>query len=301
MKPKTFLFLLTPMLFATNLLAQDGIKPIIDMHLHGYSERTYQPGPLELQGASSPKTYEEFKKEMLAMFKKYNIVKAMVDAPGGEHDWGDDRFIYGYKTLVPPPVEDTVEFKRMIEAGEINVFGEIGAQYAGYTLSDPEFEPYLSICERYDIPVAVHMIASFPNTPYNCCPKFRLSLGDPFTIEDALVKYPKLRIYMMHAGAGFLYEERTLAIMSMYTHVYGDLGVSLWSGTAESFLKKAKDRELLDRIMFGSDQMRWPELIERSIKQLDSYDFLSEEDKRKIFYENAVRFLRLTEEDLKRN
>ena len=45
--------------------------------------------------------------------------------------------------------------------------------------------------------------------------------------------------------------------------------------------------------MYGSDQMVWPHGIEKSIKQLDSYEFLTEEDKRDIFYNNAVQFLGL--------
>ena len=48
----------------------------------------------------------------------------------------------------------------------------------------------------------------------------------------------------------------------------------------------------LDRVMFGSDFM-FPHQIEESIKKLDSYDFLTEEDKRKIFFENAVKFFEL--------
>jgi predicted TIM-barrel fold metal-dependent hydrolase len=45
--------------------------------------------------------------------------------------------------------------------------------------------------------------------------------------------------------------------------------------------------------MFGSDQMTWPETIGMAIKAVESADFLSEEQKRDIFYNNAKRFLRL--------
>jgi predicted TIM-barrel fold metal-dependent hydrolase len=45
--------------------------------------------------------------------------------------------------------------------------------------------------------------------------------------------------------------------------------------------------------MFGSDQMFWPETIELAIEGVESADFLSEEQKRDIFYNNAVRFFRL--------
>jgi hypothetical protein len=50
------------------------------------------------------------------------------------------------------------------------------------------------------------------------------------------------------------------------------------------------------RIMFGSDQMIWPETIGMAVEAIESAEFLSEEEKRDIFYNNAVRFLRLDEE-----
>lgn len=48
--------------------------------------------------------------------------------------------------------------------------------------------------------------------------------------------------------------------------------------------------------MFGSDQMRWPAKIEEGIEAIREAPFLSAEQKRDIFYENLVRFLRLDEE-----
>jgi predicted TIM-barrel fold metal-dependent hydrolase len=49
------------------------------------------------------------------------------------------------------------------------------------------------------------------------------------------------------------------------------------------------------RIMFGSDQMRWPEKIEEAIEAIQEAPFLTNEQKRDIFYDNAARFLRLDE------
>ena len=50
--------------------------------------------------------------------------------------------------------------------------------------------------------------------------------------------------------------------------------------------------------MFGSDQMVWPEAISMAIEGIESADFLSEKQKRNIFFNNAIRFLRLDEEEL---
>ena len=47
--------------------------------------------------------------------------------------------------------------------------------------------------------------------------------------------------------------------------------------------------------MFGSDQMIWPDAVGMAIEGVESADFLTKEQKRDIFYNNAVRFLRLDE------
>ena len=52
------------------------------------------------------------------------------------------------------------------------------------------------------------------------------------------------------------------------------------------------------RIMFGSDQMIWPETIRIAIETVEDAEFLSSEQKRDIFYNNAARFLRLSDEQI---
>ena len=50
--------------------------------------------------------------------------------------------------------------------------------------------------------------------------------------------------------------------------------------------------------MFGSDQMQWPEAIDDAVEAIEAAPFLSDEQKRDIFYNNAARFLRLTNEEI---
>jgi uncharacterized protein len=49
------------------------------------------------------------------------------------------------------------------------------------------------------------------------------------------------------------------------------------------------------RLMFGSDQMRWPEKIGEAIAAIEQAPFLTQEQKRDILFHNAARFLRLDE------
>jgi uncharacterized protein len=114
------------------------------------------------------------------------------------------------------------------------------------------------------------------------------------------VKYPDLRIYLMHAGGHFY--ERAAMMMVQYPDLYVDIAVLNWVPDAGNFLvpflKRAKDYGVLDSMMFGSDQMVWPEAIEMAIENIQKLDFLTYEEKKGIFYDNAARFLNLSDETI---
>ena len=94
--------------------------------------------------------------------------------------------------------------------------------------------------------------------------KMRADSGHPLLLEDVLVRHPKLRLYVMHAGWPFLDEMKAL----LYEHpqVYVDVGVIGWSQPRpefDRFLRGLVEAGYARRIMFGSDQMVWPDRIER--------------------------------------
>jgi predicted TIM-barrel fold metal-dependent hydrolase len=66
-----------------------------------------------------------------------------------------------------------------------------------------------------------------------------------------------------------------------------------------SYLKKIIEAGFIKRIMYGSDSMMWPQLMEESIKTIQNAPFLSNQQKRDILYNNAARFLDLSEKDIK--
>ena len=277
---------------------------IIDMHIHSYSEADFgerEPASDHYgkKGAANARVHRE---ETFAAFKKWNVVKAVVSGnPESVEEWttkdSNDRVIRGILIFSPDDYGlDSIQFEQMVIDKKIEVFGEIGAYYDGTTLSDPIWQPYLRICEKYDIPVAIHTGGGDPGGTYSWSPKARLRLGDPYLIEDVLVNYPKLRIYLMHNG-GEEWHEHTLRLMAYYPQLYTDIAVMLWvepntQRTVTEFLKNVKHAGYLDRVMFGSDQMVWPYAIEKSINFLNSLDFLTEKEKEAIFYDNAARFLK---------
>lgn len=175
--------------------------------------------------------------------------------------------------------------------------GEITAQYAGLSPSDPSLEPYLALAEELDIPVGIHTGMSFPGTTYSGYPDFRLRLGNPLLLEELLNRHPKLRVYIMHAGYPYLQE--TIAVLNLYPQVYADIAVINWIRPRAEFheyLRRLVEAGFGKRIIFGTDQMAWPEAIGMAVEGIESADFLTEEQKRDIFYNNAVRFLRLDQQ-----
>ena len=63
-------------------------------------------------------------------------------------------------------------------------------------------------------------------------------------------------------------------------------------------LKEMVDNGLGKRIMYGSDQMIWPEVIGVVIDAIQTANFLTREQKADIFYNNAARFLRLSDKQI---
>jgi len=263
---------------------------VIDVHLHSYTEKDFWV-PKALNGLESSKSamehLEQTIKEMDKNKIEYAVICGTIESTE-RYTKADIRFIPGYQdsqdTLIP-----VKQFEEYVQSGRIKVFGEVMAVYKGRTLTDSMYQPYLSICEKYGIPVAYHSGGSFRDAQKMDLPKYRISLGNPFLIEDVLVKYPKLKLYLMHAGESFY--ENTLRMMDGYQNLYADLGVLMWMNPmtkdfAVKFLKSAKEYGLIDRVMFGSDQMIWPEAITSSIEFLNALDFLSKEEKEMILYKS---------------
>lgn len=270
---------------------------VIDMHMHSYTEKDFWVGKAR-NGFESSKDARETLEQTIQKMNEHKIEYAVVCGSIESlerYTKADKRFIPGYQDS-----EDTLisiaKFEEYVKTGKIKVFGEVMAVYKGQTLADPIYQPYLAICEKYGVPVGYHSGGSFPNAQKLGWPKYRIALGDPFLIEDVLVKYPKLKLYLMHAGENFY--ENTLRMMDGYPNLYADLGVEMWlhpmtKDFAVKFLKSAKEYGFLNRVMFGSDQMVWPEAITSSINFLKALDFLTKEEKDLIFYKNAKTFLGL--------
>lgn len=300
--------LLLAVLFSCPGVARDR-GPIIDMHLHafGFDEYGNPPPPNEITGkVPDARSDEAALRASLDELKKNNVVLAVASGPLADvQRWtaaDPERLIGGAYTGPRDALPDISVLRRLILEKKIAVIGELGLQYRGLSPNDPIVEPYFALAEELDVPVGIHTGLGDAGTPFSCCPKFRTSLGNPQAIEDVLVRHPKLRVSLMHAGYPYLAE--TKALLYVYPQVYVDIAVLNWALPKvefHSYLKALIDAGFGKRIMFGSDQMVWPDAIGLAIAGVDQAPFLSAEQKRDIFYNNAATFLHLDQRAIDRH
>ncbi|MCS6937293.1 MAG: amidohydrolase family protein [Candidatus Bipolaricaulota bacterium] len=132
--------------------------------------------------------------------------------------------------------------------------------------------------QEYGIPVLVH-------TGTSIFPGARAKYGDPLALDDVALDFPKLKIILAHGGRPFWTEE-SFFLLRRHTNLYFDIS----SIPPQNLLKYfPRLEELADKTLFGSD---WPGPGVKSIRaNVEKFLelALSEETKRKILYDNAMK------------
>ena len=308
--------------------------PILDMHLHAraasYAGEDPPPmcTPFEVMprwnNAKPPGEGFEFAREPCAkpipaaktdadvmaqtieVMKRRNIIGMVSGEPEAMKAWkaaAPDRIIVGLDLRIGAAkgahshvaARTVADVRELHDAKAFEVLGEVMAQYEGVAADDPRLEPYWALAEARDIPVGIHIGPGEPAGPYGGAGTYRARHSSALVLEDVLVRHPKLRVYIMHAGYPLLEDLRAL----LFTHpqVYLDVSSIVYTEPRPAFyryLEGIVEAGYGDRVMFGSDQMIWPGIIEPAIAAIEDAPFLDEKQKRAILYDNAARFLRLT-------
>lgn len=306
--------------------AAQSTPPIIDMHLHSDRADANGPPPMGMclgepfpsrdasedwaqvftlwskrpgckTGVWSALTDEGLMRETITILNRRNIT-GLTSGPLIE-PWrraGGLRIMPALMFEGPPESWPKPEaIKKQLKDGGYRALAEVGIQYAGISPSDPRFDPYLAVAEELDIPVGIHMGPGPPGAAYLPDMKsYRARLSSPLELEEALLRHPKLRVWIMHAGWPKI--DDLLALLWAHPQVYVDTGVIdfvIPRAEFHRYLQRIVEAGFGKRVMFGSDQMNWPKAIDFAIESITSAPFLSEEQKRDILYNNAARFLRL--------
>ena len=310
------------------------LPPIIDMHFHAMAAGELGPpgskicapyGPWPIRDTSKgiedylarftlspnckrsyvgPATDEALLRANVAKLRERNIVAVASGAAShveALQKAAPERVIpalsFGNGKL--PSIE---ELRRLHSRGLLKVMGELTFQYGGVAPDDPRIEPYYALAEELDLPVAIHVGPGPPGVSYFGAQGYRMRASNPLALEEVLMRHPKLRLYVMHAG--WPLGDEMVALLYAHPQVYVDTGVIDYAFPRSEFhayLKRLVDAGFADRIMFGSDQMIWTGAVDAAIEGIETADFLSPQQKRDIFYNNAARFLRLSAEEVSRH
>jgi hypothetical protein len=274
--------------------------PIIDMHFH--SDWWGAPEVVEtLSGFKSQKDRKTYVTESFKYLKKYNIVKAITDGTYSlEYQKMAPDLIVPAHGSFGTPVDS---LRKWFTSGQYKVMGEFEPQYSGISPGDKVLDPYYALAEELDVPLGIHVGLGPPGAPYiKGMEKYRMSLSNPLLLEDVLVKHPKMRIYIMHGGWPYL--DEMVGLLYAHPQVYIDVAVINWVLPRKEFhlyLRRIIEAGFADRIMYGSDEMQWPQSIQVSVENILSADFLTRQQKQDILYNNAARFLKLSKEEINKD
>ena len=283
MKTLIFTFILAAAVVATapaTMVAQERL-PIIDMHLHADlpphhvtpgAPAVCRPAPCEGDGRATASHVETREKTLEAM-DRYNIVRAFLSGvdPRIVQQWvaaAPGRFIPA-PFILHPGKPDPQTLDGEYAAGRLRGLGEIATQLSGVSPNDPALDAYYDLAEKHDVPVLIHTLGIGPYMP-----DFRVAAGSPLLLEDVLVRHPKLRLFVENAG--YPYRDQMIAMMSQYPQLHADVSTITWVIPRTAFydyLEAFVRAGLGNRLMFGSDQMRWPEKIGEGIEAIRQAPF----------------------------
>lgn len=271
---------------------------VFDVQLHAFSSlegfrraSSYSFGPHAKTADAEVQEIDRHLQKTIEFMDANNVAIGVVS--GDNHavqEWRSAhprRFLASFRPdLSRSDLQESADtFAQELEQGLWHGLGELTLPYEGLPLSDPVLDPFLRICEHRKIPAAYHTGLDGPDPPGS----FQVELGDPLLLQEVVRKFPDLPIIIMHMGWPFF--DHALYMMYAFPNVYGDLGVINWilgEALFHRMLLEATETVGSEKLLFGSDQMAWPQMITPAVTAILSADFLTEVEKENILWNNAV-------------
>lgn len=277
--------------------AAEPVIPAIDVHVHTWF-------PAMAQAYKDPRySNAQVMREYTHLMDELHIEAAVLSGPQPQlvQEWQRAnparRFIPALMIDAPFDAGQGERIRQWVQSGQIAVLGEVGLQYGGMAPTDAGYDAYFKLASELDVPIAIHMGPLTPAKPLLGLKSALVRNGEPLLLEDALTKYPNLRLQVMHGGWPFT--DQMIALMNAYPNVYIDVANTAYAIGVNDFhyhLKRFVDAGLAARILWGSDTSGPFEIekaVRESIGNIMNAEFLTLAQKRAILHDNAVRFFRL--------
>lgn len=138
-----------------------------------------------------------------------------------------ERFLLSYEPdlSLEDHTEAALKFEQGILSGKYVALGELGLVYEGIPLNTPNLFPYYEIAQKHNIPIFIHTGFSGPNPQRVLSPAFRIETANPMLLEDVIIKFPDLKIVMMHMS--WPYFDEGLYDIHLSKSIYGNIRCSL--------------------------------------------------------------------------
>lgn len=271
--------------------------PIFDMHLHAFPPAmfevpaSYDFGPHRRTAGTNVTDADSLLRKTLRYMDETGIRRGLVSGPMARQ-WAEahpDRFLASFSPDLEAPIEKEVKrFERGVAEDEWQAVGELTLPYAGRPLNDSTLYPLYAAAEEAGVPVFFHTGLDGP-APDRWAGQFRVELGDPVLLRDVVRRFPDLEVVIAHMGWPFF--DEALYMLYAYPNVHMDVSVTNWilgRRHFRSMLCEAASTVGTDRLLFGSDQIVWPQMIPRAVEGVRGADCLDDADRRRIFWENAA-------------
>ncbi|MGH7664022.1 MAG: amidohydrolase family protein [Gemmatimonadaceae bacterium] len=271
-------------------------EPVIDVHVHTLP--LSDPGRREdLTGLRAPRTLDELRRRNIEVLRRHGVVRALASGADLAFYLTADSALFAPGLRLNAPVLAVDSLRTLFGTGAYLALAEWAPQYDAIAPNDPRLESYFALAEELDIPIGLHVGLRLPDARSDATcgmgPSGTATLSDPMLLDGVLTRHSRLRLFVMHAGWPML--DRMLALLDAHPQLYVDISFIDWVIPRDEFhayLRALVDAGHGERIMFGSDQMLWPEALPLALEAVRTAEFLSPEQKRDILFHNAVRFFR---------
>jgi predicted TIM-barrel fold metal-dependent hydrolase len=296
--------------------------PVIDLHTHtgaweymppGFQNRLSERVPTGFKWSMGPVTDWILSPDnILSQMNGAGIYGAGVFALYSPHTTGlapnefvservmtnPDR-LYGFASIRTDrwnenSAEKLAEFERGVQLpGMVGV--KLAHAHQQMRFDDERFYPIYEIAGRYGKPMYLHTGTS-PNPGTRYEPEY----ADAMYLEEAVQKYPQAVFILGHTGydtkeRALTYVDSAIYMALKYDNVYlepGALGADRGEDIVDDFVKRLKDANVLDKVIYGSDGVQFPGYLE---SHLENYIAAMErngytaDDMRKVLSGNFIK------------